>query len=331
MPEKRCFAILAVLCWSAQAAAQPANLIPGIRAELRPVSHHVQIGQPVWVRFSIENVADEPITLTVPGTEPEIPLPELGLPISHVFSGGSVSGVVVTTEASRRWEQPVGYRQPRRTPILMIAPHSSVGVTLDVREYFPSLRSAGRYRIVWRPYAAGVESDPVIISIATLKHAEIVTDDGTMTVRFFYEDAPKSVENFIELAQASFYDNLTFHRLEPGYLLQGGCPRGDGTGIRLDGKRVPAEFNGRPMQKGTVAMALLEDDPDSASCQFFICNTRQKEWDGRYTVFGRLVGDDSLTTLDRLMAVRSDESGRPERTLRIRTVHIADVPPDELP
>jgi len=85
------------------------------------------------------------------------------------------------------------------------------------------------------------------------------------------------------------------------------------------------------MRKGSIAMALLGDDADSASCQFFICNTRQKDWDGKYTIFAELVGEDSFATLDRLMAVDADEFGRPVRPLHIRTVRIFDAPPDELP
>jgi cyclophilin family peptidyl-prolyl cis-trans isomerase len=152
-----------------------------------------------------------------------------------------------------------------------------------------------------------------------------------MMMRFFYEDAPSTVANFIELAKSGFYSSKVFHRIEPGYLIQGGCPRGDGTGIRLDGKRIPAEFNGRIMDKGRVAMALLNDDPDSASCQFFICNTRQKDWDGRYTVFGELVGEESFATLERLMNRDVDEQGRPLDPLYMRSVRIIDAPSDALP
>ena len=331
MRISRLVAVLTMAAGANTALAQQIAPILGIRADVRPVSYQVPVGQPVWVRFSIENVADEPITLTVPGTEPEIPSPESGLPLAHVFSGGSLSGVTVTTEAGRRWDQPVGYRSGPRAPILMIAPRSSVGTTLDLREYFPALRGAGRFRVVWRPYRGAVSSDPMVVTIATLKQSEIAVDDGTMTIRFFYEDAPLHVANFIELAESGFYSGKTFHRIEAGYFLQGGCPRGDGTGIRLDGKRIEAEFNGRPMEKGAVAMALLEDDPESASCQFFICNTRQKEWDGRYTILGELVGEESFATLDRLMATEVDEQGRPLRPLYMRTVRIVDAPADTLP
>ncbi len=321
-------ALLAVACVMGGGTA-PDNAIPGIQVHVKPLSQHVPLNHPVWVQFSIENTTNEAVTLTVPGTEPQIPPPEMGLPLAHVFSGGaSSSGVIVTTEGGRHWDQPVGYRTPTQAPILLLAARSAVGTTLDVREYFPSLRGAGQYRITWKPYAAGVSSEPVLLTIAPRKQVEVVTDDGTMTVGLFYDDAPRHVANFLDLAKSGFYTGKTFHRLEPGYFIQGGCPRGDGTGIRLDGKRLGPELNAHPHQKGSVSMALLDDDPESASCQFFICNTRQKEWDSRYTVFGELVGDESTQTLDRIMTVPVDDQGRPRRALSIRSVRVVDAPPD---
>lgn len=75
-------------------------------------------------------------------------------------------------------------------------------------------------------------------------------------------------------------------------------------------------------------MALLDDDPDSGSCQFFISNTRQKEWDSRYTVFAQLVGEESFSTLVKLMSTPVDDAGRPTRPLFMRSVRIIDAPPD---
>jgi len=324
-------AALGLMTGVGNAIAQPYAPLLSIRAEMRPVSYHFAVGQPVWVRFTIENTNDEPVTLQVPGTTPEIPSPEAGLPLSHVFSGGTTAGVTVTTEAGRRLDQPVGHRVGAGAPILIVGPHCSVGTTLDLREYFPVFRGAGRYRLEWQPYRAAVTSNPVVLTVAALKLAEIVTDEGTMAVRFYYEDAPKHVANFIELAKSGYYSGKVFHRIEPGYLIQGGCSRGDGTGIRLDGKRLAAEFNGQPMDKGSVAMALLDDDPDSASCQFFICNTRQKDWDSRYTIFGELVGEESYATLDRLMSTEVDDQGRPLQQLYMRTVRIIDATADTFP
>lgn len=317
---------LMVLLNAGAAFAQDTDSIPGVRALLRPVSTHVPIGQPIWVSFVIANTSQEPITLTVPGTRPTIPSPEIGLPLLHVFSGQSGSGVVVTTESGRSWAQPMGFRAKSESPVLLLAPRSEVGTTLDLREFFPAFRGAGRYRIHWDPYHGAVHSNEIVITVAPRKDVVIVTDEGTMTIRLFYDNAPNHVENFVELAESGFYAGKTFHRLEPGYLLQGGCPRRDGTGIRLDGKRLSEEFNSRPHQKGSVSMALLEDDPDSASCQFFISNTRQKDWDGRYTVFGELVGDESFATLDRLMQTEIDEYARPIKTIYIRSTRLVNAP-----
>ncbi len=316
--------------WLAAGAALDTP-IPGIQVRARAVSQHVPLNHPVWIEFSIENTTREPITLTVPGTEPQIPPPEMGLPLAHVFSSGSGTGVTVSTESGRNWDEPVSYHAPSEAPILLLGAKSTVGTTLDLREYFPALRSAGQFRVTWKPYAGAATSPAVLITVAPRKQVEIVTDDGKMTISLFYDDAPQTVANFIELAKTGFYTGKTFHRLEPGYMIQGGDPRGDGTGIRPDGKRIPAEFNAHPHQKGSVSMALLDDDPDSASCQFFICNTRQKDWDGRYTVFGELTGDESFTTLDRLMATPVDDFARPRRPLYMRAVRLTDEPVSSAP
>ena len=170
---------------------------------------------------------------------------------------------------------------------------------------------------------------PLIViatSISYRSAAVSAVSEGKLTIALLYDEAPNHVANFLKLAAEGFYTSKTFHRLEPGYMIQGGCPRGDGTGIRLDGGRIPAEFNDRPHQKGSVSMALLDDKPDSGSCQFFICNTRQNDWDGRYTVFGQLTGEESMETLDRLMRVSVDDQGRPKRTLYMRSVRILDEP-----
>lgn len=300
--------------------------LAGLEAHLSLESHFVRIGEPVWAVLSVENRSSEPITLTVPGARPKLPPAEISLPLAHVFSGASGSGVTVTQGTGRSWEVPVGIAPPEEAPILTIGPGSIVGTRIDLRQYYPQLRRVGVFRISWSPYGGKLTSETRAVEIGALKQAEIVTDFGTMTVEFFYKDAPRTVSNFIELGKDGFYDNLTFHRLEPGYMIQGGCPRGDGTGIRKDGVRIPAEFNDRKHEKGTISMALLEDDPDSASCQFFICNTRQKDWDGRYTIFGRLIGEDSFQTLDKMMAIPVDEYGRPEQTLTIRAVRIVTAP-----
>lgn len=327
---KRISLLLVLVCASLgiSASAQVMLDVSGVRTSVRLESFQVQVGKPVWARFVIENTSDEPVTLMVPGTEPEIPLPEVGLPLSHIFSGGESSGVSVTTESGHRWDKPSGFRKSKRVPILMIAPNSLVGMKIDLRQYFPTLRSAGRYRIGWECYGGAIKAQPVTVLISRRQDVELTTDEGKLTIRLYYDDAPKNVANFLDLVESGFYDGKTFHRLEPGYLLQGGCPRADGTGIRPDGKRVDGEINSRVHDKGSVSMALLGEDPSSASCQFFISNTRMRDWDGRYTVFGQLVGEHSMTTLDSLMATPVDEMGQPLRTLRIRNARLTDAPED---
>ena len=331
MRTTRVWMVLISLWGSGLALGQPISAVSGIRATLRPISYRIPQGLPVWIRYTIENTTKEPITLTVPGSTQTIPSPRAGLPIEHVFSGGSGPSLSVTTPAGRKWEEPTGYKFPDRAPVLMLAPHGSVGTTMDLRDYYPSLRGAGQFRISWYPYGGSIGTETVVITIAPLKRAQIVTNEGQMTLRFFYSEAPLHVDNFIDLVESGFYNGKTYHRIEPGYLVQGGCPRGDGTGIRPDGKRIPAEFNGHILRKGSVAMALLDDDADSASSQFFICNTRQKDWDGRYTVFAELVGQESFDTLDRLMAVKIDDKGRPLSVVTMHTVRLINAPMDDLP
>lgn len=326
MNRKRISLAVAVLLLPAPVRAGSSAPAPPIRIDLRPQSYHVPLGQPVWVTFTVANESDEPLTLTVPGTRLRIPEPEISLPLSHIFSGGESAGVVVRTQSGREWDRPVGYRADSDAPILLLAPHGSVGRTVDLRTFYPALRSIGRHRVSWHPYGSGGPSDSTMITIAARKRVEIVTEAGTMTLELFYDDAPHTVENFLDLVQQGFYEGLTFHRIAPGYLIQGGCANGDGTGGRPDGKRIPGELSEPIHERGTVSMARLEDQPNSAGTQFFICAARLPEWDGKYTVFARLVGEKSFDTLEKLMATPIDEQGRPRQTLYLRTVRAYEAP-----
>jgi len=301
------------------ALGQQPVTIPGLRARIIPASSHVPIGQPVRVTFAIENTTDEAVTLTVPGTTPQIPTPEVGLPLPHIFSSGSSPSITVVTQSDRHWSEPLGYRAPADAPILIVAPHSIVGTSIDMREYFPAVRSSGRFRITWTPYKGAVEQDPVYITVAQRKSVEFVTDAGTLTFQLFFDEAPATVANFLELVRDGFYDGTVFYRIEPGQFILGGCQHGDGTGIRPDGKRVSTEISNKVHERGTISMSLLDDDPESGSSQFFICNTREPTFDGRYTVFGKLIGDESYATLDALMSTTVDQYGQPRRKLQIRS------------
>jgi peptidyl-prolyl cis-trans isomerase B (cyclophilin B) len=109
---------------------------------------------------------------------------------------------------------------------------------------------------------------------------------GEIRLEFYPEDAPKTVENFVTLAKKGFYNGLNFHRVVPDFVVQGGCPKGNGTGG--PGYQIKAEFNKQKHLRGTLAMARSQD-PDSAGSQLYICYGTTPHLDGQYTVFGRVV------------------------------------------
>lgn len=114
----------------------------------------------------------------------------------------------------------------------------------------------------------------------------IETDKGEIVFEMFPDVAPKTVARITELVQQGFYNGLTFHRVVPGFVIQGGDPKGNGTGG--SGKKLKAEFNSKKHVLGTVAMARAQD-PDSADSQFYICLEAQPHLDGNYTVFGQVI------------------------------------------
>jgi len=140
-----------------------------------------------------------------------------------------------------------------------------------------------------------------------VKPAVVITLEkgGEIRIELFPEDAPKTVESFVTLAKKGFYDGLTFHRVVPGFVVQGGDPKGDGTGG--PGYTIKAEFNKRKHVRGTVAMARAQH-PDSAGSQFYITFGPQPHLDGQYTVFGQVVAGmehvDGIGVGDRMRSVR---------------------------
>jgi peptidyl-prolyl cis-trans isomerase B (cyclophilin B) len=115
--------------------------------------------------------------------------------------------------------------------------------------------------------------------------ARITTKHGDIVFKFYPEDAPVTVAAFIKLARAGFYDGLTFHRVEPGFVVQGGCPEGTGRGG--PGYNLREEFNKQKHLQGTVAMARAQS-PNSAGSQFYICLDAAPFLDRQYTVFGQV-------------------------------------------
>jgi peptidylprolyl isomerase/peptidyl-prolyl cis-trans isomerase B (cyclophilin B) len=136
----------------------------------------------------------------------------------------------------------------------------------------------------------------------------VMEKGGEIEIELYPQDAPKTVESFVALSRKGFYDGLTFHRIVPGFVAQGGDPKGDGTGG--PGYTLKAEFNKRKHVRGTVAMARSQQ-PDSAGSQFYICFAPAPHLDNQYTVFGQVVK--GMEVVDRL-----------QRGDRMRTVRIVE-------
>jgi len=152
--------------------------------------------------------------------------------------------------------------------------------------------------------------------------ATIETSEGTMTVEFFDDKAPKHVANFVKLAEDGFYDDTVFHRVIAGFMIQGGCPNGDGRGG--PGYQIDAEFNDTKHVRGILSMAR-SSDPNSAGSQFFICHGDAGFLDGQYTAFGRLVdGDDTLEKIASadVKSGPGGEKSTPESPVKVTKVSI---------
>jgi len=121
-------------------------------------------------------------------------------------------------------------------------------------------------------------------SSAGAKMITIETVHGNIEIELYASDAPKTVARIAELAQEGFYNGLTFHRVVPGFVVQGGDPAGNGTGG--SGKKLPAEFTKRKHVEGSVAMARAPGDINSADSQFYISLGQHSHLDGQYTIFG---------------------------------------------
>ncbi|ADE37311.1 peptidylprolyl isomerase [Methanohalophilus mahii] len=118
-----------------------------------------------------------------------------------------------------------------------------------------------------------------------MKKAIIETDKGDIVLELFVNDAPRTVANFEKLIKQGFYNGLDFHRVIPDFVIQGGCPKGDGTGG--PGYTIKCEINPRKHTKGALSMAHA--GKDTGGSQFFITHSPQSHLDGMHTVFGKVI------------------------------------------
>src|SRR6478609_3413242 len=147
--------------------------------------------------------------------------------------------------------------------------------------------------------------------------ATIQTSMGAIEVELFAEDAPKTVENFSKLAGDGFYDGLVFHRVIPDFMIQGGCPRGDGTGDA--GYKFDDEINDHRIVRGTLAMANA--GPNTNGSQFFIVTADATPWlDGKHTAFGQVTSGQEV--VDAIQNVDRDGRDRPTEPVTMQKVTV---------
>ncbi len=234
---------------------------------------------------------------------------------------------------------------------------------VDVKALFPALNSPGTYVLygvapgkslvefegtplvfeVFQDKRRGAPPGPMIVRVETLAYIDMTTNKGDMQMIFYYDVAPNTARSFLTLAQGGYFDGLTFHRIVPDFVIQGGDPRGDGTGS--PGYFIDAEFNDRPHEEGALSMARTGDPNESpgvpprgdfantAGSQFFIClnykNTQQL--DRRYTVFGKVVkGLETLRAIGSV-PVADARTGRPAEPVVMQTVAVKKVDKDHNP
>ena len=152
-----------------------------------------------------------------------------------------------------------------------------------------------------------------------MRQATLHTNHGAIALELFDDDAPKTVDNFVKLSQDGFYDGITFHRVIQDFMIQGGCPRGDGTGG--PGYEFDDEPNDHRVVRGALAMA--NSGPDTNGSQFFIVTTESAPWlDGKHTVFGRV--SDGMDVVDEIESVATDANDHPREAVTIERVELAD-------
>ncbi len=256
--------LLAVMCGS-----DPAS---GIEATLTVVEAPLVEGRPAPIEYRLHNAGEEKQEL------PSAVLFGQGLVVRRGEDTWTASPSIPGVEGG--FWLPPGAEVRGRWDLAMLCP-AAVAAAGQVVLELPDFLGKPLVVDVWRDHSR--------------LQGILKTEFGELRIEFFPERAPQTVRNFVSLASDGFYDGLTFHRVVPGFMAQGGCPNGDGTGN--SGRRIPFEASGVPHERGTLSMAR-EADLNSASCQFFLCFDRQKVLDGNYASFGRVVaGEEVLDAL----------------------------------
>ena len=152
-----------------------------------------------------------------------------------------------------------------------------------------------------------------------MSSATMHTNHGPIAIELFDGEAPKTVENFVKLSHEGYYDGLTFHRIIPDFMIQGGCPQGTGTGG--PGYEFEDEINDHKVERGALAMA--NRGPDTNGSQFFIVTAESAPWlDGKHTVFGRVQA--GMEAVHAIESVETAAGDRPVEPVVIERVEVHD-------
>ena len=173
---------------------------------------------------------------------------------------------------------------------------------------------------IWWSGTAMADAEETAVVAELVEVAVIETRHGNIEIEFFPDKAPGHVKNFKELASKGFYDGTIFHRVIPGFMIQGGDPNSksldkSGHGMGSPGYSIPAEFNDTPHDRGILSMAR-SSDPNSAGSQFFIIVKASHFLDGQYTVFGRVIS--GMDVADKIVSEPRDRNDNPHERVEIK-------------
>jgi peptidyl-prolyl cis-trans isomerase B (cyclophilin B) len=161
---------------------------------------------------------------------------------------------------------------------------------------------------------------PMTIDAKKKYVATMETSEGTITIELFPKEAPQHVNSFVFLSREGFYDGVIFHRVIPGFMIQGGDP--DGTGMGGPGYKVPAEFGSRKHLRGVLS-AARSSDPNSAGSQFFLMHAASPHLDRQYSAYGEITA--GLEVVDKIASVPTGSNDRPKNPPKIVSIKIDET------
>ncbi len=316
---RRTLALLSVILLGVFAAAAEGAATPEkAAAKDGPVKIALELsrqlyyaGDPLAVRVGVGNEGDAEVQNPVKTSLPA------GLEVR--LSGGAAlkrSGKPETREASR----------PER-----LAAKYSYSAVIDLTQVFPDMAQPGQYEIRWT--ADGLSSPTLMVRVipkydpSKTYRARVETEEGVFFVEFFSKSAPLATKAFIDMANAGFYDGLTFHEVHADHFVVAGDSQGDGSGTPP--LRYPQDPSSLPVVAGTVLMKPLSPSPPTNGSQFLIMLRPESTWTGQATVLGQVV--DGLDVVQRISRMPNTQQTarpyfKPLKEVRTRKITVAEKP-----